>query len=256
MKISQKTIQYILLALIVVIAFCAYQFGYVKFIESANKVKTENKAIEARINDLTDKETHRADWTGVISKTDENIDVILAKYGPGNTPEKSIVFVRDLENASNMTVSGLSFSQDVPIFQSSDVDENGNPTVEIDSSILSINYSTTYDGLKACMDFINKYKERMNVSCFTASCDQETGDIIGNMVINLYAVKDAKHEYVAPVIDNVDIGVQNIFGSGYTFNTGDSEENGEEPTGEGTENETEGTGEGEGEGEGAGETGE
>ena len=43
MKLSQKHIQYILLLLIVVIGVCAYQFGYVKYIEKANAVKEENK---------------------------------------------------------------------------------------------------------------------------------------------------------------------------------------------------------------------
>lgn len=213
MKISQKTIQYILLALIVVIAFCAYQFGYVKFIESANKVKTENKAIEARINDLTDKETHRAEWTEGIDSTDSRIKELLAKYGPGNTPEKSIMFVKSLEEEAGMTVSSIAFNPDTVVFASEDVDENGLPVTELDSTFLSLSYITTYEGLKKCVDYINNYPERMNVSGFDASYDQETGQLSGSMIVNLFGVKDADHKYVAPNVQGVGFGVDNIFGN-------------------------------------------
>lgn len=252
MRITQKHIQYLLLLLIVVIGFCAYQFGYVKFVEEANKVKTENKAIEARIDELTDKETHRSEWSDAIAKTDDNIKELLAKYGPGNTPQKTIVFAKDLEEAADMEISSLSFNPDVAIYVSEDTDEEGNPRVEMDSSYISLNYSTNYDGLKKCMDYITGYPERMNVTGFTASVNQEDGKIAGNMIINLYGVKDANHEYVDPVITDVTLGVNNIFGSGYTFDTETNEggegENGEGETGEG-EGET-------GEGETSSETGE
>ena len=212
MKISQKTIQYILLALIVVIAFCAYQFGYVKFIESANKVKNENKAIEARISELNDKETHRAEWTEGINSSDGKIKEVLAKYGPGNTPEKGIMFIRSLEDAAGMQIPSVSFNPDTVVYLSEDYDEEGNPKVEMDSSFLSISYATSYEGLKKCFDYINAYPERMNVSGFNASYNQETGQLAGNMVINLFGVKDADHIYQAPSVPGVSIGTDTIFG--------------------------------------------
>ncbi len=222
MKISQKHIQYVLLFLIVVIAFCAYQFGYVGFIEKADAVKAANKSIEARINELNEKETHRAEWEEAVTKSDTDIKDILAKYGPGNTPEKSILFVKALEENAGMQVSSISFNPESSIYVSEEIDENGNPVVEFDSSYISINYKTSYDGLKKCMDFINGYKERMNVNGFTASPDQESGQINGNMVINLFGVKDANHNYEEPVVAGIQLGTENIFGSGTgegTFDT-------------------------------------
>ncbi len=212
MKISQKHIQYILLLLIVVIAFCAYQFGYVKFVESANKVKTENKAIQARIDDLSAKEEHRAEWTEGINSTDDRIKEVLAKYGPGNTPEKSIMFVRSLEKNADMTIPTIAFNPDTVIFVSEDLDANGNPKVEMDQTYISVNFSTTYEGLKKCFDYINKYPERMNVNGFTASYDQETSMLAGSMVINMFGVKDENHVYTDPSVPGVSIGIKNIFG--------------------------------------------
>ena len=182
MKISQKHIQYILLLLIVVIAVCAYQFGYVKYIEKANTVKEENKTIEARINVLNEKESHRTEWTDGISKSEKSITEILAKYGPGNTPAKSIMFIRNLEDAAEMTIPTVTFSSDTSLYVSNDYDAEGNPKITLNQSNLSINYSTTYDGLKKCMDYINSYYERMNIASFSANFNQETGQLSGSMI--------------------------------------------------------------------------
>ncbi len=213
MKINQKHIQYILLLLIVVIAFCAYQFGYVGFIEKANKVKTENKTIESRINELNEKESHRSEWTEGIEKSYTDIEEVLAKYGPGNTPEKSILFAKSLEKAADMTISSISFSPTSQIFASSSYDENGDPKISMSATSLAINYATSYEGLKKCMDYINSYPERMNVSSFSATSSQETGQVIGNMLINLFGVHDDKHEYKEPSVGGIDLGVDCIFGT-------------------------------------------
>ena len=213
MKISQKHVQYILLLLIVVIAVCAYQFGYVKYIEKANAVKEENKQVEARINELNDKESHREEWTKGIEQSEKDIRSLLAKYGPGNTPEKSIMFVRSLEDAAEMTVPSISFNSNTVMYKSEDLDENGEPKIELDSTNISISFNTTYDGLKKCMDFINGYKERMNVNNFTASFNREDGQLTGSMTINMFGVKDENHTYIDPVVNGVDIGTTNIFGT-------------------------------------------
>ena len=213
MKLSQKHIQYILLLLIVVIGVCAYQFGYVKYIEKANAVKEENKQVEARINELNDKEAHREEWTKAIEQSENDIKKTLAKYGPGNTPEKSIMFVRSLEEAAGMQITTIGFNPNTTIFASDDVDENGNPKVEMNSTTVSLAYNTTYEGLKECMNYITSYRERMNVASFTSNFNQENGQLSGNMIINMYGVKDADHKYVDPVIGGVEIGTDNIFGT-------------------------------------------
>jgi hypothetical protein len=93
------------------------------------------------------------------------------------------------------------------------------------------------------MDFINNYKERINVNGFTTSVNQETGQLAGNMIISMYSVKDADHIYKDPVVPNISIGTENIFGSGYEIppvSPDLSEGEGEEP--EAQTGETEGEG--------------
>ncbi len=212
MKIDQKRVQYILLLLILSIAGAAYYLGYLGYLEKAEQVKTDNKAIEARIAELNEKETHRAEYEAGIAGLHDQISEILSKYGPGNTPEKSIMFVRNMEKAVNVQIPSVSFSADTPVFVGGGTDEYGNPKVELDSTSIAFTYSTTYKGLKDCMDYINTYPERMNVNSFTASYSPEGDRVNGNMVLNLYSVKDADHEYVDPTVGGVRLGTDNIFG--------------------------------------------
>ncbi len=253
MKITQKHIQYILLLLIVLIAVGAYYFGYVGFVEKADAIKQSNKAIDARINELNEKETHRGEWQEAIDKTDESIKALLAKYGPGNTPEKSIIFVKSLEDAAGMSIPSIAFTPDSVLFVSEDYNEDGTPKVEIDTSMITVNYSTTYSGLKACMDYINNYSERMNVNSFSAGYDQESGQLTGSMVINLFGVKDADHEYHDPVIAGINLGVDNIFGNvdftpvennidNTAESTADNADTGEATNGEGEQSQETGEG--------------
>lgn len=214
-KLTQQNIELILLLLIVIVAAAAYKFGYLDFADKAAAVDKETKAIEARIALLDEKETHREEQTAVINGANEAINNILALYGPGNTPEKSIMFIRELETNCDMEVPSISFSVDTPIYTSSRLDENGLPLITAYSTDLVISYNTTYDGLKKCMKYINSYKEYMNVSDFTAVVDPETGGISGTMSIKLYSVEDANHEYKDPTVSGIRLGTDNIFKSAH-----------------------------------------
>ena len=212
MTLSKSNIQYTLILLILAIAFCAYEFGYIKYIEKAAQVKVENENIEAEIAALQEKETHREEWESALASSKDEIKAVLAKYGPGNTPEKNILFIKQLEKAADMKIPSVSFSDETTIFASGDTDESGRSRVEMCSSTLSFGYTTTYKGLKDCMDFINGYSERMNVNGFSVSADGETGGVSGSMVINLYSIKDEDHIYEDPFISGVNLGTKNIFG--------------------------------------------
>lgn len=214
MRINQKSLQYILLLAIAAIGFCSYRFGYTKFTEKAAAAELQNKSYEARLVELQSKVDSEELYEMGIAEAERVSKETLAKYGPGNSPEKTIMMITMLEKIGGMEISSIAFNDSTPIFVSEGVDDGENiSTVELDKSFISINYLTTYQGLKDTMDFINSYAERMNVSSFTSVYNQETGGLSGSMVINLYSVKDANHHYEEPVISGVSLGTDNIFGT-------------------------------------------
>ena len=214
MRINQKTLQYILLLAIAAIGFCSYKFGYENYTEKAAAAQKQNQNYEARLAELQGKVDFEYLYDEGIVEAEEISKETLAKYGPGNTPEKTIMMVTMLEKLCGVEISSISFNDSTPIFISEAVDDGENISgVELDKTFISINYLTTYQGLKDMMDFINDYAERMNVASFTAVYNQETGGLSGSMIINLYSVQDPDHEYVAPNISGVAIGTDNIFGT-------------------------------------------
>ncbi len=74
-------------------------------------------------------------------------------------------------------------------------------------------FQTGYTAYKNVVDYINNHPERMTMDDFNLAYNQENGMLSGSMNINLFGVEDDKHEYVAPVIEDILIGNPNIFKS-------------------------------------------
>lgn len=206
---TQKNIEYVLLLVIVAITVCAYRFGYMSYVEKAEKIDRESKAIEARVSELREKEALKPVYEETIKESDQQFEEIIKKYGVGNTPEKSLVFVTEMEKKTKGNVNTVSFSENVPVFVSSGSEK----TATAYSGSLVLNYEMTYKGLKEAMDYINSYPERMNIDSFTTTVNQETGKLTGTMTINLYSIAGEGRDYVEPEIAGIKTGVDNIFGS-------------------------------------------
>lgn len=78
---------------------------------------------------------------------------------------------------------------------------------------IGITFRISYDGLKKCIDYINHYPEKSNVSDLTLTYDTETGNLAGTMTFNMYHILGPDRSYQEPVIGSIDIGTQNIFGT-------------------------------------------
>ena len=79
---------------------------------------------------------------------------------------------------------------------------------------VTISYTTTYQGLKQAINYINNYGERMTIDSVSVAFDESTGLLEGTMVLNLYTLSDSvKPHYTIPQISGIPIGNPNIFGT-------------------------------------------
>ncbi len=211
MKLSEKNLQLLIILLIVVIGFGAYQFGYSTFKKKADKQKLENQLTVARIAELTGKEAKRSEYVDTINGAGEQINEILAKYGAIGSKEKTIMFVSRLESEANAQVSNIGFTDDQAIYSSSTVDDAGIPVIRGYKKQVTIEYSCLYENMKRVFSFVSNYPERANIDSFSMMYNQENGGVNGSLIINEYAVEDANHEYEAPSVTGVPLGKDNIF---------------------------------------------
>ena len=211
MKDNQKYTVVGMIIVALIILFVAYKFFYSEDVAKAEKVQGEIDALVIRENELNEKSANRPMYESGIAASKDIIDTVLALYGPGNTPEKTIMLIVDLCKMTGVTIPNVSFQNDTLVYASETLNEKGDPELKIFQGRTNISISCGYTQFKKLTDYINSYPERMNAENFSITYDAGTGQLSVSMSVNLYAVTDDKHEYVAPVIEGIELGTDNIF---------------------------------------------
>ena len=199
----------VVIALLLVAA--SYKFFYTADVEKADQLQSEINTLEVRKNELNEKVANRTRYESGITDSEDIIKTVLSLYGPGNTPEKTIMLVVDMCQKLGVEIPSVSFADNSLIYSSETLNENGEPEIKIYKSGMAMNLTAGYTQLKKFMDYINTYPERMNVENFSASYDAGTGKLGLSLNVNMYSVEDKDHEYVAPVVEDIEIGTSNIF---------------------------------------------
>ena len=73
--------------------------------------------------------------------------------------------------------------------------------------------------------YVNEFKDRTTITQFSATFDDATGKLTGEMTLNMYYITNTGKDYVPPVFDFMPKGVSNIFGNTMGTTQGDSVEN-------------------------------
>ncbi len=194
----------ILIALLLVAA--SWKFFYSADVDNANKIQNEINGRQARLNELQAKKDNKTIYEDGIKMTEDITEAVFSQYGPGNTPEKTIMKVVDLCKMTGCTISHIAFQDNRLVYESE------TPELKFYKSGMSINISSGYTQLKKIMDYINSDEERMNVESFSVKFDAETGLLATTMTVNMYSVEDDKHVYEEPVIEEeIELGSDNIF---------------------------------------------
>ncbi len=224
-RITPGQLRLLLLLLVVVLLVVGYRFGYQPIADRCEALKTESSEYEGKIKILDAKIAKESEYKKTIDALEPTAYNVFDLYGGGNTNEKTIMMLVALEEASEMTISNVTFGSDTNIYYTNNVKSSTGLGVYMFKQPLTISYRVTYEGLKKAMDFITGYKERMTVDNITASYDTLTGQLTGTMVINLYSVMGGNAVYTAPNTGVTDFGTENIFG---TYEPDDSKEKDQE----------------------------
>lgn len=213
-KATEKQKQLLIVLLMVMVLFAAYQFGYRHFSDKAQELQTENEQLQSDINLLRAKVQNEEMYQTFTAANKESIKEIIAKFGPGVTPEKSILFFIALCEQADMEISAISFGEPGLFYSAANLSgEDGQPMQAYRTSF-GITYTATYEGLKQCIDYINQYPERMNITMLTAAYNSNTAGLSGTMSIDWYSLTGTGKEYTFPELEQIDLGNDNIFRSG------------------------------------------
>jgi hypothetical protein len=86
-------------------------------------------------------------------------------------------------------------------------------TMKIMQTTITMGFSTSYEGFKDMVDYIKNYPDKTIIDSTAVSYDGTTGGLTGSLVLKRFAMTGTGKEYVAPVVDDISIGTDNIFGT-------------------------------------------
>jgi len=80
-------------------------------------------------------------------------------------------------------------------------------------TIVSMNFSTTYNNFKKLVEYIKNYPDKTVIDSAAVSYDSSTGNLTGSLVIKRFSLTGTGKVYEEPYIDDINIGTDNIFGT-------------------------------------------
>lgn len=239
-KISESDKRLLIILLAVVLLAASYFLVFNSGMKKAQEIETANLTDNQRVMQL---ESMVARQESIVQETEElkqKEKAIIAKYPVDVTEEKVISIVQDIENRMDFKVDQITFMMDNLVgtadaaadTESTSTEDTTGESTETSSGTgtaeaatdsflgvtggyasITLNYTASYTGLKKMVDYVNQSSDRMTMTAITSTFDEETGKLTGVLTLNMYYIKGTDKEYEPPVIDGIDKGVSDIFGS-------------------------------------------
>lgn len=216
-KLSERERQLIFIFIILLMFALTFKLGFMNITDKADKLSKENITLNGQLMQLNKYVNKEPEFKADIAELKKKSNLIKEKYGAGNTPEKTIMFLSNIEKETGIFFNHISFGEmslvglkDSDNNQSSEAKPVGNTYLYC--TPITVNFTSSYDGLKKSIDRINNCPERMAVESFNCAYDMGVGKLSGSMTINMYEITGTDKLYYPPVIKDVPIGQPSPFG--------------------------------------------
>lgn len=274
MEISARDKKLLVYLIAISIIAGSYFFVAKPLLDKQAKLNEEISELQQKVTHYTDIYNNMDNYESQIAEAQTKYNETCNKLFGGLNQDNTIMMVKDLENATDVWIARLSFTEEDVVFgeEIADATAEGSETTEgaetaegaeaasADGSEaapasmqgvrqdLNIDYAASYDNFKRFIEYIENHDERLFISSINATYSVDSGLVGGSMVLSQYAILGTDKEYKAPEISNVQLGTDTIFKTGTTLLAPDSDEITESTTQpESSEGESEDNSESEGE---------
>ena len=268
MEISARDKKLLVYLIAISIIAGSYFFVAKPLLDKQAKLNEEISELQQKVTHYTDIYNNMDNYESQIAEAQTKYNETCNKLFGGLNQDNTIMMVKDLENATDVWIARLSFTEEDVVFGEGIADANaeGTETTEGAEAVaddgseaapasmqgvrqdLNIDYAASYDNFKRFIEYIENHDERLFISSINATYSVDSGLVGGSMVLSQYAILGTDKEYKAPEISNVQLGTDTIFKTGTTLLAPDSDEITESTTQpESSEGESEDNSESEGE---------
>lgn len=238
-KMTGKRVK-IIINIISLVVFCiAYFYLYENYVKKTDKAYADAELTGAMIKDRERKLLEEDEVKQMVPGVIEQKEDIIDSFPVNIAEEDNYMFVEKLEEVLDITTSSVSMSDSVKYYDTiipavaADVEgyetdgeaaagSGGETTDAADSvpstmtayySTLSFNFVTSYEGFKELTEYIRDYPEHTVIDSVTISRDNMTGSLAGSLTLKRFFLSGTGKDYETPVIEGIDIGTDNIFGT-------------------------------------------
>ena len=250
MEISARDKKLLVYLIAISIIAGSYFFVAKPLLDKQAKLNEEISELQQKVTHYTDIYNNMDNYESQIAEAQTKYNETCNKLFGGLNQDNTIMMVKDLENATDVWIARLSFTEEDVVFGEgiADATAEGSETTEgtetaegaeaaaADGSEaapasmqgvrqdLNIDYAASYDNFKRFIEYIENHDERLFISSINATYSVDSGLVGGSMVLSQYAILGTDKEYKAPEINNVTLGTDTIFKTGTTLLAPDSEE--------------------------------
>lgn len=231
------------------IALAVFSFFYIAKpnYEKVQTIKSENEQLKMRLAELNQKQANREQYIADTEMYNQKYDEMLARFPADMNQEITIMFLQGIKDSNDFDISTLALGQKEQFYtlglNGSDAGlEDGTAaggTTETTTTeaatteagtlaegsvaseenlncyraVFPISYTGSYESLKNVLNYIAAYSDRMTINTLDISYDSEEDEYAGNLNLYCYSVEGAERPERSIDLENVKIGVDNIFDS-------------------------------------------
>lgn len=190
--------------------------------EAIDTLKGEINELQARYDDLCEKEKHKDEFLQETADFNKHFDEVLVDYPADLNQESTVMFLKGCEEANeyeNLSVA-LPRPSTYYVLGEGAADASTDPnSLESDSYVVetesyTISYQGSYDGLKDYLKYIADYKYRLNISqiniTYAQDAEQPVQECSGSLTLNAFSISGPNRKPDKPSV-SVDEGKDVIF---------------------------------------------
>ena len=215
MKLGNKEKNLIKGLIGIVLAVLVWMFVASPIKEKKEALAAENETLKVTKDEYEAVNAQKAKYEeGMISLKAERED-LLEDYPSGMIREDEIMYWANMErgNAGQLALSSIAMEgfSEVVVGEPPAAGEEGATQLHLYRAPVNYAYKSTYDGLKGMIDYVFAQNDKKGIQALSASFNPETGNIEGNMNMNMYYMVGTGKEHTPSTIPTVPTGVSNVF---------------------------------------------
>ncbi|MBH1939785.1 hypothetical protein I5677_02615 [Mobilitalea sibirica] len=238
-KITANQIKFIINMISLTIFAVAYLYIFDNYTGKTDDIYQEVELIKAQMKEREQRLSEEDEVLSEIPEVKEEGQKVIDSFPVYIAKEDNFMFIEKMEEALDVQISSVNVTDNVifyetsvparsevlisenllPTLEESDVgstDDNKEENEQVMTGIqntISMSFVTTYQGFKELVEYIREYPERTIIENASVSYDSTTGNLTGSLMLKRFALAGSGKEYKAPVIDGINIGTDNIFGT-------------------------------------------